>query len=115
MPSRIPTTCRSPTWRVIYGFNNGCSTGYCEGVMLAEDGHYLGNAGCSHEGYMTHDLGILEGSKPYRHETFRKHYPDGYRMDFVPMSDVRTHPGLSEAYRKNQALLTAETEGVSNA
>ena len=70
---------------------------------------------CSHEGYMTHDLGILEGSKPDRHETFRKHYPDGYRMDFVPMSDTRSHPGLSEAYRKNQALLLAGTEEVANA
>lgn len=88
---------------VIYGFNNGGSPYMLHAVLIAEDGECLGGHGCSAEGYMPHDLGILEGSRPDRHETFREHYPDGYRMDFVPAADVQTHPGLEAAYQKNQA------------
>lgn len=89
---------------VIYGFNNGGSPGWYEGVLIAEDGTYIGNHLCSAEGYMPHDLGILEGTRPDRHETFRKHYPDGYRMEFVSEREVREHSGLMEAYRRNQEL-----------
>jgi len=92
---------------VIYGFNNGGSPGWYNGVLMAEDGTVLGGHCCSHEGYMRHDLGILEGSRPDRHETFQKHYPDGYRMDFVSSDDVRSHPGLEAAYQKNQQLAKA--------
>lgn len=89
---------------VIYGFNNGGSSGFFSAVLLADDGTCLGGHGCSAEGYMPHDLGILEGSRPDRHETFREHYPDGYRMDFVPASCVKTHLGLIAAYERNQAM-----------
>ena len=88
---------------VIYGFNNGGSPGLLSAVLLAEDGTALGGHACSSEGYMPHDLGILRGSRPDRHETFREHYPDGYRMEFVPAADVLTHPGLDAAYQRNQA------------
>jgi len=67
--------------------------------LLAEDGTALGSHLCSAEGYMPHDLGILDGSRPDRHEDFRAHYPDGYRMDFVRWND----PRLQEAYARNQA------------
>ena len=76
---------------------------------MAEDGKCLGGHACSAEGYMPSDLGILEGSRPDRHETFREHYPDGYRMDFVGYSKVMTHPGLSEAFKRNQAMAEAES------
>lgn len=89
---------------VIYGFNNGGSPGWYNGVLIAESGHCLGGHCCSAEGYMPHDLGVLEGSRPDRHEEFRKHYQDGYRMEFVPASEVRTHEGLAAAYQRNQAL-----------
>lgn len=88
---------------VIYGFNNGGYPGWYNGVLLAEDGRYMGGHACSAEGYMPHDLGILADSRPDRHERFREHYPDGYRMDFVPLSDTATHPGLGAAYQRNQA------------
>lgn len=91
----------------IYGFNNGGSPGWYSGVLLAEDGAGLGGHICSHEGYMPHDLGVIEGSRPDRHETFRAHYPDGYRMEFIPMSEVRGHVGLDAAYARNQALAKA--------
>lgn len=87
---------------VIYGFNNGGSAGWLSAVLLAEDGEGLGGHLCSHECYMTHDLGVLEGSRPDRHQTFREHYPEGYRMDFVSADDVMSHPGLEAAYQRNQ-------------
>lgn len=87
---------------VIYGFNNGGSRGWYSGELIAEDGTGLGGHICSHEGYMPHDLGVTEGSRPDRHEEFQKHYPDGYRMDFIPMDEVRAHEGLEVAYQRNQ-------------
>ena len=87
---------------VIYGFNNGGSPGWLNGVLMAQDGKCLGGHACSAEGYMPHDLGCIEGSRADRHEGFREHYPDGYRMEFVPMSDVKGHAGLADAYRLNQ-------------
>lgn len=98
---------------VIYGFNNGGNPGWYSGCLLADDGTGLGGHICSAEGYMPHDLGILEGSRPDRHEAFRKHYPDGYRMDFVPASEVLEHPGLDAAYQRNQAKAEAAEQVAS--
>jgi hypothetical protein len=86
----------------IYGFNNGGYDSWWEAVLLAQDGEFLGNNICSHEFYMPHDLGVIEGSSPHRHEIFQKHYPDGYRMDFIGLNDVANHAGLKEAFRLNQ-------------
>ena len=91
---------------VIYGFNNGGDVAILEAVLIAEDGIFLGGHCCSHEGYMRHDLGILEGTRPDRHETFRDHYPDGYRMDFVGYADIKDHAGLNAALGKFEALRT---------
>jgi len=89
----------------IYGFNNGGSPGWLSGVLLADDGTHLGGHVCSAEGYMPHDLGCVEGSRPDRHGDFQKHYPDGYRMEFVGLEKVkaRAHAGLEAAFAKNQA------------
>lgn len=95
---------------VIYGFNNGGSPGWYSGCLLAEDGTGLGGHLCSDEGYMPHDLGILEGTRPDRHEDFRKHYPDGYRMEFVRGVDVLSHAGLTAAYERNQEKARAGKE-----
>ena len=94
----------------IYGFNNGGSPGWYNGALLAEDGAALGGHVCSHEGYMRHDLGIIAGSRPDRHETFRAHYPDGYRMDFVPGEEVDGHAGLDAAYQKHLAIISKEQD-----
>lgn len=82
---------------IIYGFNNGGSPGFYEGCLLAEDGTFLGSHLCSSEGYMFGDLGIIEGWRNDRHERFREHYPDGYRMDFVRHEDAKEHTGLMKA------------------
>ena len=92
---------------VIYGFNNGGEPGWMSAQLLAQDGTALGEHVCSSEGYMPHDLGVLEGSRPDRHEGFAKHYPDGYRMEFVTRDEVKQHAGLMEAYRLNQERAAA--------
>ena len=88
----------------IYGFNNGGDPRtFLSAVLLAEDGTHLGGHACSSEGYMPADLGILEGTRPDRHEQFRQHYPEGYRMEFVGFDKVKSHSGLLAAYKLNQA------------
>ena len=87
---------------LIYGFNNGGQPGWYSACLLAQDGTFLGGHVCSAEGYMLHDLGIIDGARPDRHEQFREHYPEGYRMDFVGFNEVEHHAGLTEAYRLNQ-------------
>jgi hypothetical protein len=95
---------------VIYGFNNGGSPGWYSAVLIAEDGTGMGGHVCSSPAYMLHDLGILEGTRPDRHEGFREHYPHGYRMEMVE-GDIKQHVGLMEAYRLNQL----QAEAAKNA
>ena len=88
---------------VIYGFNNGGQSGFMAAVLIAEDGTCLGSHACSSESYMPSDLGILEGSRPDRHENdFQKHYPDGYRMEFVGDEDTADHEKLQAAFALNR-------------
>jgi len=89
---------------VIYGFNN------TKGVLMSEDGSYLGGHICSHESYMWYDLGILEDTRKDRHEDFKKHYSDGYRMEFVASKDLETHTKLKEAFRLNQTKSETKPE-----
>lgn len=81
----------------IYGFNNGGSPGWYSGCLICADGTWIGGHLCSSESYMPHDLGIVEGARLDRHEAFRKHYPDGYRMTFVSYNDVKLCDGLMKA------------------
>ena len=89
---------------VIYGFNNGGSPGWYYGQLLSADGMGLGSHLCSHEGFMPGDLGCLSGSRPDRHESFREHYPDGYRMEFVPSPEMDGHSGLQAAMKLGREL-----------
>lgn len=97
----------------IYAFSNvrGGGDGIC--YAMAADGTVLGSHWCSHEAYAPHDLGVTEGAREDRHEDYRKHYPDGYAMQFVRADDVKTHPGLIAAFALNQqqaeALKATET------
>lgn len=95
---------------VIYGFNNGGGGRDWHGTLIAEDGTVLGGHICSGEGFMYGDLGILEGARPDRHEHFRNHYPDGYRMDFVPHSLVPSNDGLQAAFKKNDEKAASSNE-----
>lgn len=91
----------------IYGFNNGGGGNWWHAQLIAEDGLGLGGHLCSSEVYMPHDLGCLEGSRPDRHEAFQKHYPDGYRMAFVPLDQVCGHEKLNAAFALNAKLAKA--------
>lgn len=82
---------------VIYGFNNGGQHGWMLACLVAEDGTQLGSHTCTSEAYMPHDLGVLEGARSDRHEEFRKHYPGGYRMEFVGYDQFETHEGIKAA------------------
>jgi len=93
---------------IIYGFNNGGSPNWWYAQLIAQDGTPLGGHLCSDEWFMYGDLGILKGSRSDRHEDFQKHYPDGYRMDFVPLTEVKTHAALNEAFRLNDLLQAKE-------
>lgn len=86
---------------VIYGFNNGGGGDDWIGVLISEDGTCLGSHMCSHEGFMPGDLGVLEGHRADRHEHFKAHHPDGYRMDFVRYQDVSKHEALNLALKLN--------------
>lgn len=88
---------------IIFGFNNGGQPGWLDAALLAEDGTCLGKHICSHEGYMPSDLGVRNGTRPDRHETFRKHYPDGYRMVFVGYEAVQSNAVLLAAIELNTA------------
>lgn len=102
---------------VIYGFNNGGRPGWYLGALLAENGYGLGSHLCSSEGYMYGDLGILEGRREDRHEGFRQHYPDGYRMDFVTTPELlaKSNPGFEAACARADELTAAEQPKASAA
>ena len=88
---------------VIYGFNNGGSAIGLSAVAIAEDGTVLGGHCCSNESYMPHDLGMLENTRLDRHEeSYQKHCPDGYRMEFVQSQDIDNHEGLMLAIKSAQ-------------
>ncbi len=85
---------------IIFGFNNGGGNEWYYAQLIASDGMGMGTHICSHPSYMPHDLGIVESSRPDRHEGFRERFPRGYKMEFVDVHD----PRLKEAYRLNQQL-----------
>ena len=98
---------------VIFGFNNGGPAGWLSAQLIAEDGTTLGSHCCSDEGYMPSDLGILEGTRPDRHEEFRRHYPDGYRMRFVGANDIDNCAPLLAAFEKHYELAKTAKGGAA--
>ncbi len=96
----------------IFAFSNVVGSGDGIAYAMAEDGTVLGSHWCSHECYVSGDLGVTPGSRPDRHETYAKHYPDGYEMEFVPASQVLAHEGLKRAFDLNQQQpAAAQSEG----
>lgn len=92
----------------IYAFLNVVGGGDGIAYAMAEDGTVLGSHWCSCEFYVPGDLGVNPGSRADRHETYAKHYPAGYEMEFVRAADVESHSGLQEAFRLNQLQAEAE-------
>lgn len=91
----------------IYCFiNSGKGTDMCSGMAMAEDGHVLAGHLSSSEFWARYDLGLTSDRK---HDEYRKHYPDGYELEWV--DDPRAHEGLMAAYAKNQELGRAAAAG----
>ena len=89
---------------LVYGFNNGDSLlGFLDAVLLAEDGACLYGHTCSTEGWMPSDLGIAEHGNEVPRDVCRRHYPHGFRMEFVRTSAQPTHTGLQAALRRNDS------------
>lgn len=87
----------------IWCFNNGGSPGFFDAVALAENGDVLGGHLCSHEGFIPGDLGAHVGHRLDRHENqYSKCYPDGYKMHFIPSSELENHQGINDACKKHQ-------------
>lgn len=84
---------------IIIGFNNGGQMGWLEAVAIAQDGTILGGHICSSEAYMPHDLGLIEGARSDRFDEYCKHYPDGFRCEFVPHAKAKDHDGLKAAFQ----------------
>ena len=86
----------------IYCFSNVRGGGDGIAYAMAEDGTVLGSHWCSHEYYVPGDLGVTEGSRPDRHEeSYSKHYPNGYEMEFVRAAEEKSHEGLMKAFVLN--------------
>lgn len=96
----------------IYCFSAVEGGGKGVAYAVAADGTVLGSHWCSNEGYVRADLGVVEGWRMDRHEGYQKHYPDGYRMEFVRAADVDEHTGLQNALAKHRK---AEKERCSEA
>lgn len=73
---------------------------------MAEDGTVLGSHWCSGEAFVSMDLGVKPGFRLDRHKDYAAHYPNGYNMEFVPASEVLTHPGLVKACELNRVAGT---------
>ena len=85
----------------IYCFSNVVGGGDGIAYAIGDDGTILGSHWCSHESYVPHDLGVVEGSRPDRHKTYAEHFPNGYEMEFVASRNINSHEGLQEAFRLN--------------
>ena len=84
----------------IYCFSNA-GGGDGPAIALGSDGTVLGSHLCSNETFVPGDLGVTKGSRPDRHEGYKKHFPDGYEMEFIPADELDGHEGLQEAIRLN--------------
>lgn len=100
---------------VIYGFNNGGQRDWWYAQLLSHDGYRMGSHICSDEAYMPGDLGCLEGSRKDRHEGFRKKFPDGYRMEFVPSGKMHGHAGLQAALTLAKEIYERESSEIGKA
>lgn len=87
-----------------------------QAFALAEDGTAL----CSHisarEELVPVDLGV-DGTKPQLEERYRKHFPGGYRVEFVKLADTDAHDGLRAALHANRraGLLAAAQQRLTEA
>lgn len=80
--------------------NSGRGTDWQVVMAMAEDGTCLASHVSSNEDWAKHDIGI---TSDWKHEDYRRHYPDGYELVWVDDAKPGNHSGLDAAYAKNQA------------
>lgn len=91
----------------IFVFSGGLYGGDHVCYAMAEDGIVVGSHICSSEQWAIHDLGV---SSDWHHEDYKQHYPDGYEMEFVPLSEIGNHAGLQAATKLNAQQAEAAKE-----
>tara|TARA_Y100000034_G_C6778075_1_gene347547 strand:- start:49 stop:438 length:390 start_codon:yes stop_codon:yes gene_type:complete len=84
----------------IFIFCNSCSHEWHSASALSEDGHFLAGHVCSDHGFIPHDMGM---TSDWKHDDYNKHYPDGWELEYVERSEVKSHPGITAAYEKHIA------------
>ena len=89
-------------WCVPGGFRSGDVIGYA----CAEDGTGLGSHLSSSVEFSKHDMGL---TSDWKHEAYKKHYPDGFELEWV--NNPETHFELSQAIALNKKIEEASTEG----
>lgn len=85
---------------IIFGYISGGRRGHYEGILISDFGWTLYSTVSASEGFVPYDLGIYKGSRPALHDRIKRHFPSGYRMEYIGRSDVKTHEGLSRALMK---------------
>jgi hypothetical protein len=96
---------------IIFVFVNGHALGGPIGVALSENGHDLGSHACSSEGYVPGDLGARPGFRKDRHTNqYQTHYPDGYRMEYVPSQQIDEHKKLQAAFKEAEKVYEANKD-----
>ena len=62
-------------------------------LAIAEDGQILSEHFCSNEAFADCDL-----RRDFHVSRYKKYYPSGYEIEFVPASVGMNHPGLKAAW-----------------
>lgn len=85
----------------IYCFSNVVGGGQGEAFAMAQDGTVLAVHVVKSEGDVCGALGVAKGFAPHYHALYRKHYPDGYDLEFILAENVDTHVGILDALKIN--------------
>lgn len=81
--------------------------GDCAYIAVAEDGEEVAGHVSSSEDWGKADMGVTN-PKGYKHEEYRKKYPNGYELEYVP--DWKAHPFLSKQAEANKTAGVGQTE-----
>lgn len=89
----------------IYVFCNTNGGDWLHGYAIGEDGRCVASHTSSTVGYVKTDMGVTEPPTAIgaqKRELYADAYPSGYEIVWIPVEEVKTHPGLEAAYQKNQ-------------
>lgn len=83
----------------IFLFCEPVSHGDFAAHAIAEDGTGLGGHLSSSVEFAKHDIGL---TSDWHHDEFRKHYPNGYEVEWIDQKDLATHEGFQKALKLNR-------------